>query len=155
MASVNKVIIVGNLGNDPESKFMPNGDAVCNISVATTDSWKDKNVAVHSGYRFVGTGSGFFDPLAAHQRSGAPGRDFLFRNRIARTRHTTGSSSNDSKLDSVFSICSPLEDRDLLYAFEPHQSAFGFGDSRIKRIFKYSFQNGHGVAGVCPVTATR
>lgn len=42
MASVNKVIIVGNLGADPESRFAPSGDAVCNISVATTESWKDK-----------------------------------------------------------------------------------------------------------------
>ena len=43
MASVNKVIIVGNLGRDPETKYMPNGEAVTNIAVATTESWKDKN----------------------------------------------------------------------------------------------------------------
>lgn len=42
MASINKVIIVGNLGKDPETRFLPSGDAVCNISVATTDKWKDK-----------------------------------------------------------------------------------------------------------------
>ena len=42
MASVNKVIIVGNLGADPESRFAPSGDAVCNIRVATTETWKDK-----------------------------------------------------------------------------------------------------------------
>ncbi|MGX2970652.1 single-stranded DNA-binding protein [Ursidibacter sp. B-7004-1] len=42
MASVNKVIIVGNLGNDPEMRTMPNGEAVANISVATTESWTDK-----------------------------------------------------------------------------------------------------------------
>ena len=42
MASVNKVIVVGNLGKDPESRFMPDGKAVCNFSVATTDTWKDK-----------------------------------------------------------------------------------------------------------------
>lgn len=42
MASVNKVIIVGNLGRDPEIRYMPSGDAVANISVATTDKWKDK-----------------------------------------------------------------------------------------------------------------
>lgn len=40
---VNKVIIVGNLGNDPESKYLPSGGAVTNISVATSESWKDKN----------------------------------------------------------------------------------------------------------------
>jgi single-strand DNA-binding protein len=42
MASVNKVIIVGNLGRDPETRYMPNGEAVTNITVATTESWKDK-----------------------------------------------------------------------------------------------------------------
>lgn len=42
MASVNKVILVGNLGKDPETRYAPNGDAICNITVATTDSWKDK-----------------------------------------------------------------------------------------------------------------
>ena len=39
---INKVIIVGNLGDDPELKAMPNGNAVTNISVATSESWKDK-----------------------------------------------------------------------------------------------------------------
>ncbi len=43
MASINKVIIVGNLGNDPEVKYMPSGGAVTNISIATTENWKDKN----------------------------------------------------------------------------------------------------------------
>lgn len=42
MASINKVIIIGNLGRDPEVRFMPNGTAVCNLAVATTRSWKDK-----------------------------------------------------------------------------------------------------------------
>jgi len=40
---VNKVILVGNLGNDPEVRYMPNGNAVANVSLATSDSWKDKN----------------------------------------------------------------------------------------------------------------
>jgi single-strand DNA-binding protein len=43
MASLNKVILIGNLGRDPETRYLPNGDAVTNISVATTDTWKDKN----------------------------------------------------------------------------------------------------------------
>jgi single-strand DNA-binding protein len=42
MASVNKVIIVGNLGRDPETRYMPNGEAVTNVAIATTESWKDK-----------------------------------------------------------------------------------------------------------------
>ena len=43
MASVNKVILVGNLGRDPEVRFMPNGEAVANFSIATTENWKDKS----------------------------------------------------------------------------------------------------------------
>jgi single-strand DNA-binding protein len=42
MASVNKVIIVGNLGADPETRYLPSGEAVANIRVATTETWKDK-----------------------------------------------------------------------------------------------------------------
>jgi single-strand DNA-binding protein len=42
MASVNKVILVGNLGADPEAKYLPSGDAVANIRIATTDKYKDK-----------------------------------------------------------------------------------------------------------------
>jgi single-strand DNA-binding protein len=42
MAGVNKVIIVGNLGKDPEVRFMPNGGGVANLTVATSDTWKDK-----------------------------------------------------------------------------------------------------------------
>ena len=39
---INKVILVGNCGQDPDTKFMPNGNAVTNISIATSESWKDK-----------------------------------------------------------------------------------------------------------------
>jgi len=39
---INKVIIVGNLGNDPETRYMPSGSAVTNLTVATNESWKDK-----------------------------------------------------------------------------------------------------------------
>ena len=39
---VNKVILVGNLGADPEVKYMPNGNAVANVTIATSESWKDK-----------------------------------------------------------------------------------------------------------------
>ena len=42
MASVNKVILIGNLGADPETRYLPSGDAVTNIRIATTDRWKDK-----------------------------------------------------------------------------------------------------------------
>ena len=43
MASVNKVILVGNLGRDPEVRYSPDGAAICNVSIATTSTWKDKN----------------------------------------------------------------------------------------------------------------
>ncbi|MDX3895057.1 single-stranded DNA-binding protein [Pusillimonas sp.] len=43
MASVNKVILVGNLGRDPEVRYSPDGAAICNVSIATTSQWKDKS----------------------------------------------------------------------------------------------------------------
>lgn len=43
MSSVNKVILIGNLGRDPEVRYMPSGDAMANIAVATTENWKDKD----------------------------------------------------------------------------------------------------------------
>lgn len=43
MASVNKVILIGNLGKDPDVRYMPSGEAVTNITLATTDTWKDKS----------------------------------------------------------------------------------------------------------------
>jgi single-strand DNA-binding protein len=42
MASVNKVILIGNLGRDPEVRYLPSGDAVANLNIATTEKWKDK-----------------------------------------------------------------------------------------------------------------
>ena len=42
-SSVNKVILIGNLGQDPESRFTPQGTAVTNLSIATNESWKDQN----------------------------------------------------------------------------------------------------------------
>lgn len=43
MASVNKVILIGNLGKNPETRYLNNGDAVSNVSIACSESWKDKN----------------------------------------------------------------------------------------------------------------
>lgn len=60
---VNKVTIIGNLGQDPEIRYMPNGKAVANVSVATSESWKDKNtgesVTKTEWHRVI-----FFDKLA-------------------------------------------------------------------------------------------
>ena len=50
---INKVILVGNLGNDPEVRYMPNGNAVANVSLATSDSWKDKATGECKGFAFV------------------------------------------------------------------------------------------------------
>lgn len=44
---INKVIIIGNLGQDPETRYMPSGGAVTNVSIATSESWKDKNSGQH------------------------------------------------------------------------------------------------------------
>ena len=63
MASINKVILIGNLGRDPEVRYTPNGSAVCNVSVATTRNWKNKD----SGERMEETEWHrvvFFDRLA-------------------------------------------------------------------------------------------
>jgi len=43
MRGVNKVILIGNIGQDPEVKYMPSGGAVTNVSIATSETWKDKN----------------------------------------------------------------------------------------------------------------
>ncbi len=43
MASVNKVILIGNLGRDPETRFFPDGGAICNVTIATTRQWKNKD----------------------------------------------------------------------------------------------------------------
>ena len=43
MASLNKVLLIGNLGKDPESRYLPSGGAVCNFSIATTERYKDKS----------------------------------------------------------------------------------------------------------------
>jgi single-strand DNA-binding protein len=42
VASVNKVILIGNAGRDPEMKYLQNGDAICNVTIATSETWKDK-----------------------------------------------------------------------------------------------------------------
>ncbi len=43
MASLNKVLLIGNLGKDPEIRYMPSGDAIANLTVATSETWKDKS----------------------------------------------------------------------------------------------------------------
>ena len=45
--SINKVILIGNIGQDPEVRYMPNGNAVANITIATSETWKDKNTSTN------------------------------------------------------------------------------------------------------------
>ena len=47
MASVNKVILIGNLGQDPEVRYAPSGAAICNVTIATSRQWKDKTSGEH------------------------------------------------------------------------------------------------------------
>ncbi len=74
MASVNKVILIGNLGQDPETRHLPSGDAVCNISIATSEKWKDKSgeQQEHTEWHRIG----FFGKLAEiageYLKKGAP-----------------------------------------------------------------------------------
>ena len=51
--SVNRVILIGRLGKDPETRFMPNGEAVTNVSLATSENWKDKSGAKQIGRAHV------------------------------------------------------------------------------------------------------
>lgn len=53
MPSVNKVILIGNLTKDPSVKFLPNGDAVCNFSIACNETWKDKNGQKQEKVEFI------------------------------------------------------------------------------------------------------
>ncbi len=63
MASVNKVILIGNLGKDPEVRYMPSGRAVANVSLATKDTWKDKNTG-EKQERTEWHNVAFYSPLA-------------------------------------------------------------------------------------------
>ena len=61
--SLNKVILIGNLGRDPEVRYMPNGEAVCNFSIATSETWNDRQ----TGQR-LGQPDGEYPRLAAKPR---------------------------------------------------------------------------------------
>ena len=71
---INKAILIGHLGQDPEVKYMPSGKAVCNISVATTESWNDRNsgekIEKTEWHRVVTFQPGLVDMLEKHARKG-------------------------------------------------------------------------------------
>ena len=75
MASVNKVILIGNLGKDPEVRYMPSGRAVANVSLATKDTWKDKSTG-EKQERTEWHNIVFYSPLAEiagqYLRKGSP-----------------------------------------------------------------------------------
>lgn len=63
MASVNKVILIGNLGKDPEVRYMPSGKAVANVTIATSESWKDRTTG-EKQERTEWHNVAFYSPLA-------------------------------------------------------------------------------------------
>ena len=74
MASVNKVILVGNLGADPETRYMPSGDAIANIRLATTFRWKDKEgqdryttEIMADAMQLLGSRAGAGEPVTARE----------------------------------------------------------------------------------------
>ena len=75
MASVNKVILIGNLGKDPEVRYMPSGKAVANVTLATNEVWKDRNTG-EKQERTEWHRVSFFSPLAEivgqYLRKGSP-----------------------------------------------------------------------------------
>ena len=64
MASINRVTLIGNLGRDPEMRYLPSGEAVASFSVATTEQWKDKSGAKQERTDWTASSS-----LAARLRS--------------------------------------------------------------------------------------
>lgn len=100
MASVNKVILVGNLGRDPETRYSPEGSAITNVSIATTDRWKDKGTGemkeVTEWHRVV-----FFNRLA--EIAGEylkKGRSVYVEGRL-RTRKWTDKDGNEKYTTEV------------------------------------------------------
>jgi single-strand DNA-binding protein len=91
---INKVIILGSLGNDPECRYLPNGDAVTNFSVATSETWKDKSsgqdqerVEWHRCVAFKKAG----EILAEYLRKGSK----IYIEGALRTRKWTDQAGND------------------------------------------------------------
>ena len=103
MASVNKVILIGNLGRDPEVRYTPGGSAVCNVSIATTRSWKNKESGEKQEetewHRVV-----FFDRLA--EIAGEylkKGRSVYVEGRL-RTRKWQDKEGKDNYTTEVFAL---------------------------------------------------
>ncbi len=94
MATLNKVQLIGNLGRDPEVRYTPNGTAVCNVSVATTSSWKDKESGDHmeaTEWHRVVFFSGLAEVVGEHLKKG---RSIYVEGRL-RTRKWEGKDGKD------------------------------------------------------------
>ena len=120
---INKVIVMGNLGNDPETKYLPNGNAVTNISVATSESWQDKqsgqNQERTEWHRIV-----FFNRLAEiageYLRKGSK----VYIEGQLRTRKWQDQSGNDRySTEIVASEMQMLDSRDDSQQQRPAQQA--------------------------------
>lgn len=107
MASVNKVILIGNLGKDPEVRYMPSGRAVANVTLATNESWKDKNTG-EKQERTEWHNVVFYSPLAEiagqYLRKGSPvfveGRlqTKKWQDKNGQDRYTTEIIASDMKM---------------------------------------------------------
>jgi len=142
MASVNKVILIGNLGADPESRFAPSGDAICNIRLATTEAWKDKA----SGERREATEwhrVGFYGKLAEiasqYLRKGSQVyvegslRTRKWQDKDGQDRYTTEIRGDQMKMlgrkeDGAGEPAAPRQSADRRPQQPAQQSGGGFGD---------------------------
>ena len=103
MASVNKVILVGNLGRDPEVRYMPNGEAVANFSIATTETWKDKATGEkmeQTEWHRVCFYKGLADIVAKHLKRGAQ----VFVEGKLRTRKWQDKEGNDRYTTEIIGL---------------------------------------------------
>jgi single-strand DNA-binding protein len=138
---INKVIILGNLGQDPETKYMPNGNAVTNVSIATSESWKDKTTGQEQDrtewHRAV-----FFNRLAEiageYLRKGSKVyiegslRTRKWQDQSGNDRYTTEIVVSDMQMldgkPSADSASEPAHQQDAQYAQGPAPGAEDFVD---------------------------
>jgi single-strand DNA-binding protein len=74
MASVNKIILIGNLGKDPETRYLPSGEAVTNFSIATSEKWKNKSgePQEHTEWHRISTFGKIAEICGEYLKKGAP-----------------------------------------------------------------------------------
>src|SRR4051812_14736046 len=100
MASVNKIIIVGNLGRDPEVRTFPSGDRVANVTIATTDKWKDKTsgeMKEHTEWHRVVFNGRLAEIAGEYLRKGSQ----VYVEGSIRTRKYTDKDGNERQISEV------------------------------------------------------